>query len=607
MEKIYLEFDLSGQVLSPAQTNQRILANSKNLYTAKFELNTLWSGLPYIRAIFTKADQVYEINIEDSECDIPTALYKDEGEFCLSLYGGDRATSTVTHVQVYASGYTDQTAQTDPDSPDITVLTPAEDTTISKIKFDNKLMLYTASGWKDVKNAYEYALAAGYEGSEKDFGQFLSGASAMLEQLQAYTGVHPGFSTLADELGEEMKYLSGVYQVAGIEVDMQAKTCQRIAASSCMIAGDDYSIFNCFGGRKRCNVTDSGAVTAYSTDEAYTETGFLTTAVTVGQTQYPIGTQVQVMVEQPKFYYRVVPLVVQKVAAGYSMTKFRLYISDSYKPGFKLHPAFVSSDGQLLDKIYLSAYEGAVYDSEKERFLNLNEPFEYDNSSLFSAAGQTVYAGSAISTISISQFSSMAQKRGTRWGISTADTLSVSTLLAVTEYSTLDIQSALGAGVTAGVLAQTGGTASLGNASGSDQTSSAVSYRGEENLYGNYRMYLDGLKTYNDGQLISVSVSLPEDEGQYENAGIALSGQSGYVTALTYSAEYDWLMLPAATSSTQGDSPADDSYTVSYTGQDGMLTAFGGRNDGEAAGLFCMQVVNSALPSSTLKARLVYR
>ena len=562
MEKIYLEFDLSGQVLSPAQTNQRILANSKNLYTAKFELNSLWSGLPYIRAIFTKADQVYEINVENSECDIPTALYKDEGEFCMSLYGGDRATSTVTHVQVYASGYTAKTAQTDPDSSDITVLTPAEDTTISKIKFDSKLMLYTASGWKDVKNAYEYALAAGYEGSEKDFGQFLSGASAMLEQLQAYTGVHPGFSTLADELGEEMKYLSGVYQVAGVEVDMQAKTCQRIAASSCMIAGDDYAIFNCYGGRKRCNVADSGAVTAYSTDEAYTETGFLTTAVTVDQTQYPIGTQVQVMVEQPKFYYRVVPLVVQKAAAGYSMTKFRLYISDSYKPGFKLHPAFVSSDGQLLDKIYLSAYEGAAYDSEKESFLNANGILNYDNGNLFSVAGQAVYIGNMTSKTSLSRFSSMAQKRGTGWGISTSDTLSVSTMLAITEYATLDIQSVLGNGIVSGNAALTGNTASLGNASGSDQSSGAITYRGEENIYGNGRMYLDGLRTNDDGQNISVSVSLPADDGQYESAGITICSQSGYVTALTYSAEYDWLMLPATTSSTQSDSLANDLYSA---------------------------------------------
>ena len=606
MEKIYLEFDLNGQVITPAQTNPRILANSKNLYAASFNFSTLWNDLPYIRAVFTKEDQVYEITIEDSACDIPTALYKEQGEFCLSVYGGDRATSTVTHVQVYPSGYTAQTAQTDPDSSDITVLTPADETTVSKIKFDDKFMLYTANGWKDLKDAYGYALDAGYEGSEKDFGQFLSGASAMLEQLQAYTGVHPGFSTLADELSEEMKYLSGVYQVAGIEVDMQAKTCQRIAASTCMSPGANYAVFNCFAARKRCNMTDSGVITAYSTDSAYTETGFLVSAVTVGQTQYPVGTPVQVMVEQPKFYYRVVPLVIEKAAFGYKMTKFRLYISDSYKPGFKLHPAFVSSQGQLLDKIYLAAYEGSLYDSEKARFLNLNEPFDLDSSNLFSAAGKTVYTGCSISAISMSEFSSIVQKRGSGWSISTADTLSVSTMLAITEYSTLDIQSALGAGATAGSLMMTGDTAALGNDSGS-VSGGSVSYRGEENLYGNYSMYIDGLKTYNDGQFISVSVSLPGDDGQYESAGIEICGQSGYVTALTYSAEYDWLMLPAATSPTQSDSPANDNYTVSYTGQDGMLTALGGRNDAQNAGLFCMNVADINSSSFTLKARLVYR
>ena len=58
--------------------------------------------------------------------------------------------------------------------------------------------------------------------------------------------------------------------------------------------------------------------------------------------QFAAGTIVQVMVEQPKFYYKVVPLKIEKRRKGGITRKVRYYVSDTPKAGFKLHQKFSS-------------------------------------------------------------------------------------------------------------------------------------------------------------------------------------------------------------------------------------------------------------------------
>ena len=76
------------------------------------------------------------------------------------------------------------------------------------------------------------------------------------------------------------------------------------------------------------------------------------------------------MVEQPKFYYKVVPLKLEKVVdgKGFHMRKARYYVSDTKKAGFKLHPAFIH-DGKEKNFIYLSAYEGSVFDVSAGQYI----------------------------------------------------------------------------------------------------------------------------------------------------------------------------------------------------------------------------------------------
>jgi len=85
----------------------------------------------------------------------------------------------------------------------------------------------------------------------------------------------------------------------------------------------------------RCNLADDGTVNAY-----YGDATFVTD-----------GTNGQVMVEIPKFWYK----------SYNSGTTYRWWISPIAKEGFEVHPAFIS-DGVTYDHIYVSAFEGSVYD-----------------------------------------------------------------------------------------------------------------------------------------------------------------------------------------------------------------------------------------------------
>ena len=86
---------------------------------------------------------------------------------------------------------------------------------------------------------------------------------------------------------------------------------------------------------KRCNLSDAGAVNAY-----YGDSGFATD-----------GSNGQVMVEIPKFYYKFT----------HSATVHTPSVSREKLPGYTLHPAFVSN-GVVRNKIYIGAFEASVFD-----------------------------------------------------------------------------------------------------------------------------------------------------------------------------------------------------------------------------------------------------
>lgn len=337
--------------------------------------------------------------------------------------------------------------------------------------------------------------------------------------------------------------------IFGVEVDFANKVFTRLSGAVNRTPGAAFDSINAFGGRKRCNVADDGTVTAYYGDSGYTTTG-----------KNAAGTPVQVMVEQPKFYYKVVPMVLEKGAKGMKIRKARYYVSDTLKPGFKVHPAFVKN-GNVNPYIYLAAFEGSLFDTSANAYI-LDDTVAADtaNDKLSSIAGAKPLSGN-VANLTRANTRLLARKRGSGWEQAYAATAAASQLLMLIEYASFNMQTAIGNGNTnqtlsAANIQYTGATVSLGNASGAVTNANniqLVSYRGEENFWGNIWGWVDGMNEENPatfksgdfGTLYVADHGFADDSkaAPYKNTGIHPVQGSGYVSAFGYSEEFDWLFI----------------------------------------------------------------
>lgn len=412
--------------------------------------------------------------------------------------------------------------------------------------------------------------------------------------------------------------------IYGVEIDMTNRKFKRLSGAIGKNGGADFDNINAYK-RRRCILTNDGVVLAYYGESNYTESGATTAQIVKNGVTYPVGTPVQAMVEQPKFYYKVVPLVLEPIAngKGYHMRKGRYYISDYPKAGFKVHPAFIVN-GAVRDKIYLSAYEGSLYDvSANAYILNDEQVADFNNDMLSSIAGAKPISG-LTQNLTRANVRKLAQKRGTGWQQAYAATISATQLLFLVEYAKFNMQDVLGPGATgktddstSNLAEPTGATATLGNQSGhvtNGNNIQIVSYRGEENLYGNIWKSIDGINVMTNGihaaYVADHDFNDKQSTGSYTDVGFTLAKTSGYVSAFGYSQEFDWLFL---TSETTGNSsvPVGDYFWQNYTATDdgGWRTVLLGAAwiDGSPAGGFGWRVyVSSVGRGRYLSGRLVY-
>ena len=442
--------------------------------------------------------------------------------------------------------------------------------------------------------------------------------------------------------------------IYGIEVDYANKKVTRLAGAYGKTPGADFDDIPCFGGRRRCNVKDNGSVIAYYGDVNYSERG--TALQTKELPEVPIASA-QVMVEQPVFYYKVVPLQLERIPnaatntgggyfhTGYSMKKARYYVSPTPKKGFKVHPAFVVN-GVVNDKIYLSAFEGCLQehsspDSYRYIMDDAKLSVDYSDSAVkLSSIMMAKPASGMNNTLTRDKVRAYAKQRyneprmSTGWSQSTVATVSATQLLMMIEYGTLNLQSALSVGNTArtddgktNMAALTGMTSPLGNASGEVEvgegeytsqdriTYKVMSYRGEENFYGNIWTWVDGINILNptpfvDGQYGRVYVADHDFEdnqtgGSYEDTGIYPVFGSGYVSAVGYSEKFDWLFIPTEHKGTNA-LPVGDYYWNQNTG-DRVALLGGYWYSGASAGAFCWFFYSASSSSDRgIGGRLVY-
>ena len=413
--------------------------------------------------------------------------------------------------------------------------------------------------------------------------------------------------------------------VYGVEVDFANKRFTRLAGAENMTAGADFSALNPWGGRKRCIVANDGTVLAYRGDTGYTEAGAITQAITVGDTEYPSGTKVQVMVEQPIFYIKAVPVKAKAATSGKGKqyVKGRFYISPTPKVGFTAPKAFEDNNGILQDKIYLAAYEGSIYDTDaNKQLLNDEQVADFAADLLCSIAGAKPASGKT-QNLTRANVRKLCNNRGAGWQSHNIFALSVTQWLIMVEYASMDCQSKIGKGVcnftddgSNNMAVVTGATAGLGNGSGipdgGEDGKCSVSYRGEENLWGNIWTWLDLInilaKGVNEAYIHKAGSTVADDTvSGYENFGAQLSHSNGYQSAYGISEEYPELLLPTE-SAGSSNLLAGDYYWQNYTYNGFLVAILGGRwTHGSYCGAWYLHVDSaSSYRNRNFGGRLLY-
>lgn len=412
--------------------------------------------------------------------------------------------------------------------------------------------------------------------------------------------------------------------ILGLQVDYKNKTFTRIAGAVNLTAGADFDKFKMYGGRKRCNVSDDGTITAYYGDDNYAED----------------GSNGQVMVYQPKFYYLVCPVVYDPIdtGIGYHLRKANYYVSEKARAGFRLHPAFYDANGNELDYILIGAYEGSIYDTSESAYLLLDEQVMTVGEDKFCSIAGVKPASGLTQNLTRPNIETMAQNRGSNWHLENSKIASMEQLLCMIEMGTMNFQTAIGQGVVSisdnssyNCASLTGSTASLGNGTGratetinekggvqTTETAdgkTSVSYRGVENDWGNIWKFIIDPNIWGNGAMGGGEPFYCDDfnfaenkkTDNYKGAGFTVTNAGGYISAMGYSTACDWLFMA---SECLGNSslPVGDYHWVTQNLNGYRLARLGGswNYGGNAGGFYWALDAGVGARARAFGGRLVY-
>jgi len=382
------------------------------------------------------------------------------------------------------------------------------------------------------------------------------GVISTSEKIPSKSEVTAIVQSAVNEIKSYIGYTDG--DIIGLHADFENSIFTRLGAAEGLDGGSDFDKFPMYCGRRRCNVLDDGTITAYYGDSNFVED----------------GSNGQVMVYQPKFYYKVVPLKIEPITdgCGYHLRSANYYISATPKNGFKLHPAFYSEDGDAVDHILFSAYEGSIFDTSENAYLANDEQIaDFVVDKLSSIAGIKPCSGSS-QNLTRANAELLAKNRGKGWHNDTIKAISANQMLIAIEYAGFKTQTNIGLGVVfnnTGNNFSTGETSLLGNKTSTpaDRTGkNSISYRGMENLWGNMWIPANGINIHMDASgnvtgYICEDYNFSECKGtdNYRKIDFKLSNSDGYISAFVYSPEYDWLFIASETNG-DGSLPVSDFY-----------------------------------------------
>lgn len=356
--------------------------------------------------------------------------------------------------------------------------------------------------------------------------------------------------------------------IVGLQVDYKNKTFKRLAGAVNLTPGSDFDKFSMYGGRRKCNVADDGTINAWYGDDNYTED----------------GSNGQVMVYQPKFYYLVCPVEYDPIdtGIGYHLRKANYYVCEKPRAGFRLHPAFYDASGKEIDYYLTAAYEGSLYDTSAAAYLLQDEQVMSSAEDKFSSIAGARPASGSSQNLTRTEIEKMAQNRGTNWHGDLIKPVSAEQLLMIIELGIMNTQTGIGQGViglpytigddtTSSYAAATGSTAPLGNGTGrAEKTTTceggsakeytvdgktSICWRGKENFWGNIWKFVYGISIWGNGKMnggqpyICSDFNFAENKnsGNYEPAGFTVAPKEGYISAIGYSTKFDWLFIASET------------------------------------------------------------
>lgn len=476
--------------------------------------------------------------------------------------------------------------------------------------------------------------------TKTDLDNSTSTSNNVLQSLQSEnSSAASNIEELKSENFNSQEILSGVADlraylgltaddIVGLQVDYKNKTFKRLAGAANLTPGSDFDKFSMYGGRRKCNVADDGTINAWYGDNNYTED----------------GSNGQVMVYQPKFYYLVCPVEYDPIdtGIGYHLRKANYYVCEKPRAGFRLHPAFYDASGKEIDYYLTATYEGSLYDTSAAAYLLQDEQLMSSAEDKFSSiAGARPTSGSS-QNLTRTEIEKMAQNRGTNWHGDLIKPVSAEQLLMIIELGIMNTQTGVGQGVvglpyttgddtTSSYAAATGSTAALGNGTGRAEktttyeggsakeytvdSKASVCWRGKENFWGNIWKFVYGISIWGNGKMdggqpyICSDFNFAENKnsGNYEPAGFTVAPKEGYISAMGYSTKFDWLFIA---SETLGNSslPVGD-YTYLTRNLNGYRIALLGGcwNDWSGAGAFCWSLYSGVgVRYRSIGGRLVY-
>ena len=381
-----------------------------------------------------------------------------------------------------------------------------------------------------------------------------------------------------------MEDMIGFY---GVHADFEDQTFKRIGKAIGLQSRDFDNIYP-WAGMKRCNIKD-GEILCYEGEEGYKED----------------GSNGDVMVEIPKFWYKVMPIRLEDAASGegQQIVEAKWMIANKPSKGFKVHPAFIRNNIEI-EHIYVGAYEACIYDQSELRHLLADEQqMDAEVDTLSSIKGAIPCSGS-IQRLTLPNCRQMAQNKGANYGIMDFATISALQLLLLIEHCSFDSQTCVGEGIVNRI--ETDYNNSL--ATGSDE---AAVYRNIENLWGNIGAFIDGFFVKKENDTFTLYWYNSSEINNKINFYLHDTTKYSYIDRFGYDLNNDFIFLPTRATGSDNIAP----YDILVSGPDNseptatrlVLVSGYKWNGGPYAGLWTIQAnLNTKTYYISIGARIQY-